>query len=63
MRKRIHVFVLAHDGMQLIARAHRAGFLGSLSLDIPWSNLQGRPTLVQIDHVFLIAAPKAATEV
>ena len=49
--------------MQLIARAHRAGFLGSLSLDIPWSNLQGRPTLVQIDHVFLIAAPKAATEV
>jgi vacuolar protein sorting-associated protein 13A/C len=34
------------------------GHLGSLTLSIPWSNLRGKPLKVQIEDVFLLAAPK-----
>lgn len=34
------------------------GHLGSLTLSIPWSNLRGKPVKVDIEDVFLLAAPK-----
>lgn len=35
-----------------------AGHLGELTLSIPWSNLRGKPVKVDIEDVFLLAAPK-----
>lgn len=35
-----------------------AGHLGQLTLSIPWSNLRGKPVKVDIEDVFLLAAPK-----
>ncbi|KAI9741223.1 MAG: hypothetical protein M1834_002939 [Cirrosporium novae-zelandiae] len=34
------------------------GHLGRLSLSIPWSNLRGKPVRVNIEDVFLLAAPR-----
>lgn len=34
------------------------GHLGELTLSIPWSNLRGKPVKVDIQDVFLLAAPK-----
>ncbi|KAK3077519.1 hypothetical protein LTS18_010023, partial [Coniosporium uncinatum] len=34
------------------------GRLGQLTLQIPWSNLRGKPVKVNIEDVFLLAAPK-----
>jgi len=34
------------------------GHLGSLTLSIPWSNLRGKPLKINIEDVFLLAAPK-----
>ncbi|KPI40863.1 Vacuolar protein sorting-associated protein 13 [Cyphellophora attinorum] len=34
------------------------GRLGELTLSIPWSNLRGKPVKVNIEDVFLLAAPK-----
>jgi len=34
------------------------GRLGKLTLSIPWSNLRGKPVRVNIEDVFLLAAPK-----
>jgi vacuolar protein sorting-associated protein 13A/C len=34
------------------------GRLGELTLSIPWSNLRGKPVKVNIQDVFLLAAPK-----
>src|SRR5947207_12980669 len=34
------------------------GHLGELTLSIPWSNLRGKPVKVNIEDVFLLAAPK-----
>ncbi|KAI9141282.1 hypothetical protein BKA69DRAFT_1124929 [Paraphysoderma sedebokerense] len=38
------------------------GYLGELTLKIPWQNLKGKPFRVYIDNVFLIATPKAGTQ-
>lgn len=38
------------------------GHLGSLTLQIPWSNLKGKPVKVLIEDVYLLAAPKADQE-
>src|SRR5467141_1850639 len=38
------------------------GHLGQLTLSIPWSNLQGKPVKVDIEDVFLLAAPKEDAE-
>lgn len=38
------------------------GHLGHLTMSIPWSNLRGKPVRVEIDEVFLLAAPKEDTE-
>ncbi|KAF1812213.1 vacuolar protein sorting-associated protein 13 [Eremomyces bilateralis CBS 781.70] len=38
------------------------GHLGQLTLQIPWSNLRGKPVRVIIEDVFLLAAPKVDTE-
>ncbi|KAF2642663.1 vacuolar protein sorting-associated protein 13 [Massarina eburnea CBS 473.64] len=38
------------------------GHLGSLTLSIPWSNLRGKPLKIQIEDVFLLAAPKEDAE-
>ncbi|KAE8377752.1 hypothetical protein BDV26DRAFT_262865 [Aspergillus bertholletiae] len=35
-----------------------SGHLGELTLSIPWSNLRGKPVKVDIEDVFLLAAPK-----
>src|ERR1700754_1126608 len=34
------------------------GHLGELTLSIPWSNLRGKPVKVDIEDVFLLAAPQ-----
>ncbi|KAL4752965.1 hypothetical protein BDW72DRAFT_191535 [Aspergillus terricola var. indicus] len=34
------------------------GHVGELTLSIPWSNLRGKPVKVDIEDVFLLAAPK-----
>lgn len=34
------------------------GHLGQLTLSIPWSNLRGKPVKINIEDVFLLAAPK-----
>ncbi|KAK5949277.1 Vacuolar protein sorting-associated protein 13 [Knufia fluminis] len=34
------------------------GRLGNLTLSIPWSNLRGKPVRVNIEDVYLLAAPK-----
>ncbi|CAG7920566.1 unnamed protein product [Penicillium olsonii] len=34
------------------------GHLGELTLSIPWSNLRGKPVKVDIEDVFLLAAPR-----
>ena len=34
------------------------GYLGQLTLSIPWSNLRGKPVQVKIEDVFLLAAPR-----
>ena len=34
------------------------GRLGQLTLSIPWSNLRGKPVKIDIEDVFLLAAPK-----
>ncbi|EEP80464.1 conserved hypothetical protein [Uncinocarpus reesii 1704] len=34
------------------------GHLGQLTLSIPWSNLRGKPVKIEIEDVFLLAAPK-----
>lgn len=38
------------------------GHLGQLTLSIPWSNLRGKPVRVEIEDVFLLAAPKQDAE-
>ena len=38
------------------------GHLGQLTLSIPWSNLRGKPVKVNIQDVFLLAAPKVDAE-
>ncbi|KAK4997866.1 Vacuolar protein sorting-associated protein 13 [Elasticomyces elasticus] len=38
------------------------GHLGQLTLSIPWSNLRGKPVRVNIEDVFLLAAPKGDDE-
>ncbi|KAF8254179.1 hypothetical protein K440DRAFT_652243 [Wilcoxina mikolae CBS 423.85] len=38
------------------------GHLGQLTLQIPWSNLKGRPVKVLIEDVFLLAAPRSDQE-
>ena len=38
------------------------GHLGQLTLQIPWSNLRGKPVRVTIEDIFLLAAPKEDAE-
>ncbi|PCH06461.1 Vacuolar protein sorting-associated protein 13 [Penicillium occitanis (nom. inval.)] len=38
------------------------GHIGQLTLSIPWSNLRGKPVRVEIEDVFLLAAPKVETD-
>eukprot|EP01116_Phalansterium_solitarium_P019875 TRINITY_DN5713_c0_g1_i3.p1 TRINITY_DN5713_c0_g1~~TRINITY_DN5713_c0_g1_i3.p1 ORF type:complete len:1111 (+),score=481.11 TRINITY_DN5713_c0_g1_i3:113-3445(+) len=40
----------------------KKGFLGKLSLQIPWKQLKSKPCTVTIDRLFLIAGPKPASE-
>ncbi|KAN0063379.1 Vacuolar protein sorting-associated protein 13 [Thecaphora frezii] len=36
----------------------KEGYLGDLTLSIPWSNLKGKPVRVLVENVYLLAAPK-----
>jgi vacuolar protein sorting-associated protein 13A/C len=38
------------------------GHIGSLVLSIPWSNLRGKPVRINIEDLFLLAAPKEDEE-
>ncbi|KAI5303434.1 hypothetical protein KEM56_007548, partial [Ascosphaera pollenicola] len=38
------------------------GYLGELTLSIPWSNLRSKPVKVNIEDVFLLAAPRMDSE-
>ncbi|CAD6910326.1 unnamed protein product [Tilletia controversa] len=38
----------------------KEGYLGDLTLSIPWSNLKGKPVRVLVENVYLLAAPKNA---
>jgi vacuolar protein sorting-associated protein 13A/C len=35
----------------------KAGFLGSITLKVPWSRLGQEPVIVLLDRIFLIAEP------
>lgn len=39
------------------------GYLGELTLSIPWSNLGKKPVKVLIENVFLLASPRVDQEV
>ncbi|CAO3580955.1 unnamed protein product [Absidia cylindrospora] len=39
------------------------GYLGELTLSIPWSNLKSKPVKVHIRNVYLLAAPKTEASV
>ncbi|PWN25799.1 DUF1162-domain-containing protein [Jaminaea rosea] len=39
----------------------KEGYLGALTLSIPWSNLKGKPVRVLVENVHLLAAPKNAS--
>lgn len=39
------------------------GYLGELTLSIPWSNLAKKPVRVHINDIFLLASPKVDQEV
>ncbi|UZJ53507.1 hypothetical protein CBS101457_002827 [Exobasidium rhododendri] len=39
----------------------KEGYLGDLTLSIPWSNLKGKPVRVLVENVYLLAAPKNAS--
>lgn len=41
----------------------KEGYLGELTLSIPWSNLKGKPCKINIDNVYLIALPAGASQV
>ncbi|KAI8319824.1 hypothetical protein GQ54DRAFT_264680 [Martensiomyces pterosporus] len=36
----------------------KEGWLGTLTISIPWSNLKGEPVRINIDDVFLLATPR-----
>ncbi|KAF9166895.1 hypothetical protein DFQ26_006563 [Actinomortierella ambigua] len=38
------------------------GYLGELTLSIPWSNLKNKPVKVYINNVYLLCAPKAESD-
>ncbi|KAL9595366.1 MAG: hypothetical protein Q9219_006492 [cf. Caloplaca sp. 3 TL-2023] len=38
------------------------GYLGSLTMSIPWTNLRGKPVRINVEDVFLLAAPKEDAE-
>lgn len=38
------------------------GHLGQLTMSIPWANLRGKPVKINIEEVFLLAAPKEDAE-
>lgn len=38
------------------------GHLGQLTMSIPWTNLRGKPVRVNIEDIFLLAAPKEDAE-
>lgn len=39
----------------------KEGYLGDLTLSIPWSNLKGKPVRILVENVYLLAAPKNAS--
>ncbi|WFD18280.1 Vacuolar protein sorting-associated protein 13 [Malassezia caprae] len=39
----------------------KEGYLGQLTLSIPWSNLKGKPVRVLVENVSLLAAPRDAS--
>lgn len=39
----------------------KEGYLGDLTLSIPWSNLKGKPVRVLVENVYVLAAPKNAS--
>jgi len=42
---------------------HALGYLGKLTLEVPWSQLSSKPAIISIDRVYLLAGPKPrATE-
>lgn len=40
----------------------KEGYLGDLTLSIPWSNLKGKPVRVLVENVYLLAAPKSSSD-
>lgn len=38
----------------------KEGYLGDLTLSIPWSNLKGKPVRVLVENVYLLASPRNA---
>jgi hypothetical protein len=39
------------------------GFLGKLSLQIPWRDLSSKPVVVRIERVYLLVQPKPKSSV
>jgi vacuolar protein sorting-associated protein 13A/C len=39
----------------------KSGYIGKLTLQMPWKNLTSKPSICQIEDVFIVIAPKANT--
>ena len=39
-----------------------SGFLGDLTINIPWSDLKGKPVQIFINNVYLLATPKVDSD-
>jgi hypothetical protein len=39
------------------------GYVGNLTLKVPWKNLKSEPVVVVLDQVFALAQPRSATAV
>eukprot|EP00941_MAST-03F_sp_MAST-3F-sp1_P004283 g4283.t1 len=37
----------------------RSGYIGNVKLNVPWTNLMGRPTIIEVEDVYAIVAPNA----
>lgn len=50
-------------GLEIISAPFFLGYLGELTLSIPWANLKNKPVKVYINNLYLLCVPKGESEV
>ena len=61
MLKNLKLKTDALKGLNLPVKVE-AGFLGSLTVKVPWASLGKEPVIVEIDRVFLLVGPETYVE-